>query len=68
MAPTDSKLFDALKYTVVADSLGNTYYYNGAGQLHREDGPAIVFATGHELWMHNGVVVPEPCKRIHIKN
>jgi hypothetical protein len=35
------------------DEDGNVYYYSDH-RLHREDGPAIIFATGTEHWYYNG--------------
>ena len=29
-------------------------YYNTNGDLHREDGPAVVFANGYKAWWLNG--------------
>jgi hypothetical protein len=31
-----------------------TEYYNEQGQLHREDGPAIIFSNGRKQWWING--------------
>jgi len=31
-----------------------TIYYILDGKLHREDGPAMVFADGSKLWYRNG--------------
>ena len=38
--PTKEEVFEALKYHVEVDGFGTRRYYNSAGQLHREDGPA----------------------------
>ena len=49
----DSDVFDALKYCVVVDRSGTRRYYNAAGQLHREDGPAVENAI-LKKWYQNG--------------
>ena len=36
------------------DQYGNQYWYNEHDQLHRTDGPAIVYANGSQLWYFNG--------------
>ena len=52
---TEAELFDALKYRVVVNpDTGTRRYYNDAGRLHREDGPAIVYANGYQEWYQNG--------------
>ena len=51
---TEADVYDALKYHVVEDENGTRRYYNGAGQLHREDGPAQVGSDGTKLWCING--------------
>lgn len=33
---------------------GFTYYYNGKGQLHRLDGPAIEYRDGYKAWYVDG--------------
>jgi hypothetical protein len=35
------------------DEDGNTFWWNGSS-LHREDGPAIVWANGDMEWFHYG--------------
>ena len=30
------------------------HYYNDAGQLHRDDGPAIEFDSGRKDWYYHG--------------
>lgn len=49
-------VYNKLKYLIVTDSLGTRRYYNAAGQLHRDDGPAIEFATGDKFWYLNGLL------------
>lgn len=41
------------KYHEAAD--GTIYKYNGKKQLHCEDGPAIIYWDGGEIYMHEGV-------------
>ena len=36
------------------DDYGTVRYYNEQGQLHREDGPARVYADGTKSWYING--------------
>ena len=52
---TDAALFDALKYRVVVGPDGTRKYYNSAGQLHCEEGPAIVYPYGRHEWYRNGL-------------
>ena len=51
---TNAELYEALKYRVDVDRHGTRMYYNSAGQLHREDGPAVVWCDGDLEWFHNG--------------
>ncbi len=37
------------------DSQGTKWYYTD-GLLHREDGPAVLYADGSESWFMNGVL------------
>lgn len=47
--------FDHLKYKIVDDVDGSRRYFNGQGKLHREDGPAVVWAMdGGVAYYHNG--------------
>ena len=51
---TLAELFEALKYRVdVSPITGTRMYYNSAGQLHREDGPAIEYANSNKEWWQN---------------
>ena len=52
---TEAEVYDALRYRVTVDRYGTHRYYNGAGQLHREDGPAIIFPYGAGIWYQNGL-------------
>ena len=47
---SEQDVFDALKYHIEVDSLGNRFYYNSANQLHRENGPAIEYDDGTKCW------------------
>ena len=51
----DSDVFDELKYCVVVDRCGSRRYYNAAGQLHRENGPAVEWYDGHKEWYQTGL-------------
>ena len=46
-------LYEKLKYHVKVGPDGRRSYYNGAGQLHRDDGPAIIDSDGVEYWFQN---------------
>lgn len=35
---------------------GHRYYRNDNGELHRDDGPAVMLADGTRIWMRNGKV------------
>ena len=50
---TEAEVFDSLKYRIVDDS-GTRKYFNAAGQLHRDDGPAVIRADGTKEWYLNG--------------
>ena len=51
---TPAELYSALKYRVeVSPITGTRMYYNSAGQLHREDGPAIEYANSNKEWWQN---------------
>ena len=55
MTTEDLDLFGALKYHVVVSAItGVRKYYNNAGVLHREEGPAIIWPNGTKLWYQNG--------------
>ena len=51
---TDAELVSVLTYNVVTDPFGNRIYYNSQGQVHRDDGPAIITPDGSEYWYCNG--------------
>jgi hypothetical protein len=50
----DADVYSTLKYKVVVDECGARRYFNGIGQLHCEEGPAIVYSDGSEEWFHTG--------------
>ena len=41
-------------HKVIVDEYGAIRWYNEAGQLHREEGPAIEYADGTKVWYLNG--------------
>ena len=43
-----------MKPVLKVDSLGNKRWYNSDGQLHREDGPAVITNKHVKLWYYNG--------------
>ena len=53
--PTKEEVFEALKYHVEVDVYDTRRYYNSAGELHREDGPAIEWPNGSKEWCQNGL-------------
>jgi len=53
---TEQAVFDALRYRIRVDHQGTRKYYNSAGQLHRENGPAIEYADGCKIWYQNGLL------------
>ena len=52
--PSDKELFAKLRYRRSVQPDGSVEYYNEAGLLHREDGPAIIYASGSKHWCING--------------
>ena len=52
----ENDVFDTLKYRIAMSRDGTRRYYNAAGQLRREEGPAIVYKDGTEKWYQNGVL------------
>ena len=51
---SEQDVFDALKYRVEVAKDGTRRYYNNAGELHRDEGPAVEWADGTKLWYQNG--------------
>ena len=54
--PSEKELFAELRYRRCVQPDGSVEYYNQAGQLHREDGPAIIYASGSKHWYINGLL------------
>ena len=53
---SEEEVYDALKYRIdVSPRTGTRRYYNSKGQLHREDGPAVVYSGGSCEWWQNGL-------------
>ena len=51
---SEQDVFDALKYRVEVAKDGTRRYYNNAGELHRDEGPAVEWDDGTKLWYQNG--------------
>ena len=51
---TEINTLEALKYKIVVNKYGDKYYYNSAGQRHRENGPAFERANGTKAWYIDG--------------
>ena len=49
------RLIEALAGYIETDKIGTVTYYNRLGDRHRDDGPAVIFADGTEIWYQNGV-------------
>ena len=47
---SEQSVFDTLKYQVEVDKNGMRRYYNKAGQLHRDGGPAIINERRDKYW------------------
>ena len=52
---SEQAVFDALKYRIEVNKFRTRRYYNSAGELHRDDGPAVEYADGTKCWYHNGL-------------
>ena len=50
----EQDVFDALKYRVEVAKDGTRGYYNNAGELHRDKGPAVEWPDGSKGWVQNG--------------
>ena len=58
--PSEKELFAELRYRRNVQPDGSVEYYNEAGLLHREDGPAVAIAYSNigvyiSRWYLNGV-------------
>ena len=51
---SEQDVFDALKYRVEVAKDGTRRYYNKAGELHRDEGPAVEWPDGSKGWFQNG--------------
>ena len=51
---SEQDVFDALRYRVEVAKDGTRRYYNNAGELHRDAGPAVEYANGRKEWWQNG--------------
>lgn len=51
---TEEVVYTALKYNIVTSSQGSRRYFNNANQLHRVDGPAIIWCDGAKEWWIDG--------------
>ena len=51
---SEQEVYEALRYRIVVNEYGTRIYYNGAGQLHRENGPAVEYPYGFPVWYQNG--------------
>lgn len=52
---TEEEVFATLKYRKAVDEFGTRRYYNAAGQLHCDDGPAVE-NTIFKKWYRNGLL------------
>ena len=43
-----------MELRIEIDEYGKKCYYNAENQIHREDGPAVVWASGTKYWYING--------------
>lgn len=41
---------------VMVSTAGETRYFNSRGELHREDGPAVIDKRGNEQWFQEGLL------------
>lgn len=53
---TEAEVYEALKYCVEVDpKTGACRYRNAAGQLHREDGPAVILKKAVNFGFITGI-------------
>ena len=50
---SEQDVFDALKYRIEVTRAGTRRYYNNAGELHRDEGPAVEWADSTKVWYQN---------------
>lgn len=43
------------KLTLKIDDVGTKRWYNESNELHRTDGPAMIYSDGSKYWSKNGV-------------
>lgn len=53
---SEQDVFEALKYRIEVNRFGTRWYYNNAGQIHRDNGPAIECSDGSKSWCQNGLL------------
>ena len=56
-----------IEYTVKVSPKGTKFWYLN-GLRHREDGPAVEFASGIKSWFLNGVNVTKKEHEVLVKN
>ena len=49
-----NEVFNQLKYNIFIDRYGTSHYFNNRDQLHRTDGPAVIYADGSKKWFLDG--------------
>ena len=52
---TEMDVFEVLKYRIDVSDDGDIRYFDADGQLHRETGPAAIWADGGKFWFQNGL-------------
>jgi hypothetical protein len=52
---SEEDVYNALKYRVVVEPNGTRKYFNAAGQLHHDEGPAVYWSYGLKEWWLYGV-------------
>jgi hypothetical protein len=55
LSKEEAALFELLTLECKVDARGTVRHFNAQGQLHREYGPAIVYADGTRTWYQNGM-------------
>ena len=52
--PTDVEVYEALTLRIEVDRDGTRKYFNSAGEIHRDNGPAVEYKSGSKGWFQNG--------------
>ena len=52
--PTNAEVYEALILRIEVDEYGDRKYFNSAGELHRDNGPAVEYKSGSRAWFQNG--------------